>query len=886
MIHPVDHLNIHSILRGWADRTPRAPAIAAPGRAPLTYSALWSQIELDARILNGLGIGRGDRVSIVLPQGPELAVTILTVGAVAAAAPLNPDASEGDFENALVGLGSKALIVLAGADSTAKAVARELNIPVIELAVAPEEPAGGFTFLGEGDRLGPEAVFSGPDDLGLVLPTSGTTSRSKLVPLTHRNFCAAADNTRAALGLTQGDRCLNVMPLFHGHGLVAGVLASLMAGASVMCTPIFDAAKFFTWMEEFRPTWYTAVPTMHHAVVAEAHRHQKIVDQSPLRFIRSASSLLPLGLMAELERVFKVLVTESYGLSEALQLTNTPLDKQKRKAGSLGMPGTSEIAIMDDGGRLIGPNQSGEIVCRGPIVLDRYLNNPEATTQSFADGWFRTGDLGYLDEDGHLYMTGRLKEIINRGGEKVSPQEIDLELMSCPLIAKAVTFGIQDPVMGEEVAAVVVLRPGMSATAADIREFAATKLSEYKVPRRVMIVPEIPVGPTGKLVRQEAAKHFGPMLLAPRSAGTTVVMPRDPFEQQIVHIWEELLGVRPLGITDDFFDNGGNSLLAARMVEEVAKTCGRTLHPSVLFSAPTVEQMVRLLNQESETNFFKRPLIEIQRGGDRRPFFFLNGVYYGGGFYCKDLAGHLDPQQPFYTLSTHGIEDDGAPTTIEAYAEAYLDTLLAVQPSGPYLLGGFSHAGLIAYEMARRLDARGEKAELLVLLDVPVSDPRLRFLRAVINVLGRLGGLQSSERDEAFLTWRWRVLQLCASARDGFGPLVSFCIRKIVAKARGRKVDTTTIGNEMPDDEQLGRIAGAYSRMVQEYVPGRYSGRITLFSSLEGPITQSSDPTLGWGKVAADVKVIPVPGNHLTCITNHVEVLGRHLRICLDEVQA
>ncbi len=284
----------------------------------------------------------------------------------------------------------------------------------------------------------------------------------------------------------------------------------------------------------------------------------------------------------------------------------------------------------------------------------------------------------------------------------------------------------------------------------------------------------------------------------------------------------------------------------------------------------------------------RRPLIEVQRGGSRRPFFFLNGDLYGGGLYCGTLVRRLDPQQPFYTLSPYGIEDDGAPSTIAAMAGAYLDTVRSAQPAGPYLLGGFSHAGLIAFEMARRLEARGETVALLVVLDMPVLDPRLRFLRAAITGLGGLRGLGPAEQSEAFLTWRYRVLRLGELWRQGFGSLIAFGLGKIAGHVRRRETDTPTpvpAATGPADDERFRRIGRAYRRIVEQYIPGRYAGRVTLISSLEGAASQSSDPTLGWRKVAADVNVVSVPGNHLTCLTEHMDIVAERLQDCLDEAQ-
>jgi acyl-CoA synthetase (AMP-forming)/AMP-acid ligase II/thioesterase domain-containing protein/acyl carrier protein len=920
VIHRANHLSIPQVLLGWAEESPEAVALAAPDRIPLTYAALWAQIAGTVRVLNELGLGRGDRIAIVLPQGPELAAAFLAVASGAVAAPLSSTLRERDLEGLFSTLNPNAAILQDTVDSPTRVVARTMGIPIIELSAVPGAAAGEFLLRGERLPQHSSGGFSEPDDVGLMFSTSGTTSRPKIVPLTHRNFCSAAANTKAALELTDRDCCLNVMPLFHGHGLIAGVLASLVAGARVVCTPPFDISKFFGWMDEFRPTWYTAVPTIHQAVLAEASRHREIIARTPLRFIRSASAPLTLSVMAELERVFNVLVTENYGLTEAPQITNTPLDPRARKVGSLGIPGSSEVAIMDENGKLLGPGESGEIVCRGPVITTGYFNDGPATARCFTNGWFRTGDLGLIDGDGHLYMTGRLGEIINRGGDKVSPQEVDQILMGHPAIAQATTFGIPDSALGEEVAAAVVLRPGISASAAEIRQFVATRLAEFKAPRRVVIVPAIPTGPTGKLLRRELAESFG--VVASPQPETEIVRPeeRNPLEYHLTRIWEELLDIRPLGITDDFFDHGGNSLLAARMMVEIERACGRSMQPSILFQAPTVQQLARLLAEQPDPEPAQRPLIEVQAGGGQRPFVFLNGDFNGGGFYCRNLARRLDVRQPFYAFSPHGVDGDGAPATIEAMAEAYLDTLRSRQPEGPYLLGGFSHAGLVAFEMARRLEAVGEKVALLVVLDMPAPDPRLRFLQAAIAAVGRLRGTGSVEQREAFLTWRYRLFRLRELWRHGLGLLTSFARTGLRGRAQRHQASSLSVGptdTDAVDDDRLQRIERAYTRVVHQYIPGVYGGRLTLVSSLEGQISpvhgdlalargpysegvfggrgwgghrldqagRQTDPTLGWGKVAAEVKVVSVPGNHITCITKHVDILAERLQACLDEAQ-
>jgi acyl-CoA synthetase (AMP-forming)/AMP-acid ligase II len=300
------------------------------------------------------------------------------------------------------------------------------------------------------------------------------------------------------------------MPLFHIHGLMAGVLASLAAGAQVSCTPGFNALRFYAWLEEVRPSWYTAVPTMHQAILARAERHREVVARSRLRFIRSSSAPLPPQVMAELEATFDVPVIEVYGMTEAAhQMTSNPLPPGTRKPGSVGIAAGPEVGIMDERGNLLDRGQIGEVVVRGPNVMPGYEANPEANAAAFTNGWFRTGDQGVLDGDGYLRITGRLKELINRGGEKISPVEIDEALMQHPAVQQVVSFAMPHATLGDEVAAAVVLRDGQVTSERELRRFAASCLPHFKVPRRIVIVSELPKGATGKLQRIGLAMKLG-----------------------------------------------------------------------------------------------------------------------------------------------------------------------------------------------------------------------------------------------------------------------------------------------------------------------------------------------------------------------------------------
>ena len=492
-------------LMGAAD----APAIGAPGRHAMSYRDLAVQISETRDILGHAGLADGDRVALVLPNGPEMASAFLGVSSGLTAAPLNPAYRGDEFRFYLEDLDARLLIVEEGSGSDAIAVARDLGMGLAEMCVGENASAGAFT-LRLREEPGRRTVTH---DAGtaLVLHTSGTTSRPKIVPLSRDNLAASATNIAESLALSPDDRALNIMPLFHIHGLVGAVLSTMRAGASVHCTPGFNPLRFFSWCEDVRPTWYTAVPTMHQTILARAPRNAKTLASMDLRLIRSSSASLPSRVMEELEATFGCPVIESYGMTEAShQMTSNPLPPAPRHAGSVGVAAGPEVAIMDEeGGHLLSAGETGEVVIRGANVTRGYENNDAANGAAFVDGWFRTGDQGLLDDKGYLWLTGRLKEIINRGGEKISPLEVDEILMAHPAVDQAVTFAVPHDTLGEEVAVAIVPKDGEAPSEASLRSFAGARLAAFKVPRQVVVLDEIPKGATGKLQRIGLAAKLG-----------------------------------------------------------------------------------------------------------------------------------------------------------------------------------------------------------------------------------------------------------------------------------------------------------------------------------------------------------------------------------------
>jgi acyl-CoA synthetase (AMP-forming)/AMP-acid ligase II len=480
----------------------RTAIILPEANIRVTYGELRDQVAALAEALAAAGVNRGDRVGIALPNGLPMIVSFLAASMVGTAAPLNPAYKEEEFRFYLEDTAAKVLIVPPDGAEAARRAAGD-SVPVLSIDM---DSAGRVSLVGATARRS----FAPPtiDDVALVLHTSGSTGRPKRVPLKHANLSISAQNVARSYALTENDVALCVMPLFHVHGLVASTLATLSTGGTVVVPSKFNPLSFWRTAKEVGATWYSAVPTLHQLLLARADPAVgKPAGSERLRFIRSCSASLPPQVMHDLEAAFGAPVLEAYGMTEAAhQMASNPLPPSSRKPGSVGCGTDVQISIMDAHGAHLPVGERGEVVIKGPNVIRGYENNPEANASSFVDGWFRTGDQGTLDAEGYLTLVGRIKELINRGGEKISPREIDEVLLAHPKVAEAVCFGVAHPTWGEEVAAAVVVREPVSE--ADLLAFCRERLADYKRPKQIHITETIPRTATGKIQRGVVAKAF------------------------------------------------------------------------------------------------------------------------------------------------------------------------------------------------------------------------------------------------------------------------------------------------------------------------------------------------------------------------------------------
>jgi oxalate---CoA ligase len=602
-------LTFGAVLHRHAAVRPESAALLAPGRAPMTYAELWRQTAAFGEMLRTRRVARGQRVGLALPNGPEAASAFIGITTHAACVPLNPQFRQAEFTRQLASTRVELLVAGPDVPTELEAAARQLRIPIVHVTPIPQGPAGALDHgCGTSGRTDAQTASecSTPTDVGMLIPTSGTSGQQKNVALTHANLVASSANLASHLALVPSDRCLNVMPLFHSHALRGALLTSLYAGASVICTPGFSSEQIVSWLHDLRPTWYTAVPTIHQAVLAAFNALPQAVRPPSLRFVRSTSSALPPATLVQLESVLHAPVVESYGMTECSVICINPLPPGERRIGSVGQPTRVDFRIVDDAGNECPNGVVGQIVIRGPRVIEGYDDNEPANAAAFHDGWFRTGDLARRDADGYVFITGRAGEIVNRGGEKIAPREVDDALLEHAAVSQAVAFGVPHATLGQDLVAAVVLRPSCEVSEQALREHLFSRLVGAKIPTSILVLDEIPKGPIGKVQRTQL--H---LLLADRLRRAHVE-PRTPIEASVAAAFRDVLRSERVGVFDNFFALGGDSLSGARVVARIGRDHAVTLPATALFLHPTVAELAAQLEAIGSAAQRRRDEIEAE----------------------------------------------------------------------------------------------------------------------------------------------------------------------------------------------------------------------------------------------------------------------------------
>ena len=838
-------------IRHRAELQPEHPAVVASGFAPLSYRELQRLIDEVRAGLRSAGFDRTARIVIAMRNGPQAAVAIVAVACAAIGVPLDPRQSLSEIEACLTALRPDAVLLVKGADSAARRVTERKGITIIE-AIQSKEGILGLSIAPpkKGTVSAPdESGELDPDATAFILQTSGTTSVPKLIPRSHRNMLAAAAMFQTWFRLTAQDCCLSVSPVSHGQGLVVTVFTPLLTGGAVAFPANPSKFDYSEWFGTLKSTWYTGSPTLHRMILDQTKNKADAKIRHSLRFILSGGAPLPADIREGLEHTLGLPVLDHYGFSEAAQLATNVPPPGPSKFGTCGIPWPDTIIIIGEDGRQLPPKEQGEVLARGPTVMPGYLNAPELNRTRFVNGWFKTGDIGSLDEDGFLTLHGRKDELINSGGDKISPAEIDDALMRHPAVADAAAFAVPHPRLGEVVAAAVVLRPGMTATPDELREYLQERVASFKVPRRIVLCDQLPRGQTDKVMRRRLAECLEEMTAAenrtPRSIEDTAV--DSNLVIQLTEIWERLLKIAPLSLDDDFFENGGDSLLAMEMLVELERLTGRTISSAILFEAATIGQLAQKFSESDYLDQKPTPLIRLNANGSQPPLVFF--VHAQPDYSEIMLARLLGSDRPLFLVVPHGLGDEPVPPTIEAIAADRLSLILDAQPEGPYRLFGYCFQGIVAFEVARLLVAAKKEVELVIMVDTPNINAN-GFLRLLFSTIRRAQPLAGHIVEHATA----RAWHQCARLRQFLNlPLAK---RWAAIKRKIRNLSAGDVGQ--PTDEWLAKHAA----LLPNYFPKPLAVRVVYFSA--------DYDAKDWRQLCPGLEIIKTPGGHTDIELSHI----------------
>ena len=839
---------IGDVLLGHAVRDPGAAAVVCPGLGTLTFADLARHVGRIGDQLRLAGIVQTSRVGIALPRGPEAALLSIAVCCSAILLPINPNLAPAELQVELERLRLHALIVPANAELAGWVAAGGEDFGLFKAAQALSSFEEVAIEQVRPVRRSPPASIMTAQSWSVIFRTSGTTGVPKRVPVTHGNLIEMARKMQRWLMLGPADRAACILPIYYNAGFKATLLVPLLIGCSVALPATTSPQDFERWTAELKPTWLTAAPAFLQAVVEKLRASAEPKQPSSLRFVLSTASYLPEPTRAELARLLGVPVVEFYGLCEAGMMTAPALAPDEAPKGSVGRVPGGELAIRGDKGTFVRPGQIGEVMLRGPSVMPGYLlDDIEGTPTGLLDGWLPTGDLGTVDKNGFLTIVGRSKEIINRGGEKIAPYEVEKALLAHPAVREAACFAVPHPRLGENVGAAVVLHAGAEATSRELIDFLYDRLAPFQMPRQVHVMETLPVGATGKISRPQLSAAFaGHQRLGPP--------PEAPLEILINDIWRRLLGRGDIGVDDDFFEIGGDSLQATEMLLELEEITRHRIAPSEVGAQLTIRQLSESLAGAAAA---KREVMARVKAGRGTPLFLCHGDFCGWGFYGFRLAELLKDSGPVYLLhsmidAAEGIE------TIEEMVQGYLPHIAAAAPVGPVRLAGYCHGGLAALEIARHLEASGRTVDKVVLIDSFSINARpvMRGLARLVSVAGHvMPGVLGRKLRRSAMPSLWVF-----SSHFLQGELA--LLRRTLAKGAMRVWD----GSRRTD----------YYRAMSQYLPPRVQCEVICLLSEEYAARKAYDPA-AWKHLAARVRADRIPGEHNTCVSRHVGDLAERL---------
>lgn len=830
-----------------------AAALVGIGHPDTSFARLYASITSFASQLASAGLKREDRVGLLVPEGVPGGQLVMALACNVALVPINPALTKHELTDLVTTSGLSAMVIPAWLDTAARAALKDLRVKALEAILAPDGALGL-------QLLTPEAGPAVPvrparqDDVALLLRSSGTTGAPKLIPVTHLNLVVMAEKMGSDLWfhLTAVDRAACMLPLFYAAGLKTLLLVPLILGASVAFPPAGQALSISKWIGELRPTYLTVTPGSLNGLLDRLRGSPHDFDSGSLRFVMCGSACLSEEVRMAAQSMLGVPVLDFYGLSEAGVMAANPLPPGRIKPGTVGLPAPGQLLVVDESRQPVGAGVIGEIFVGGASVMPGYAVRDGTRGVGVEDGWLATGDLGRLDDEGYLTIVGRIKEVINRGGEKVFPYEIESAMLEHPAVLEAAVFGVPHPRLGESVAAAAVLKPGSVGSEAEIKAFIARQLAGSKLPRRVHLVSSLPRGSTGKVLRRALGETY-------TNAHPERAPPQELIEFELRDIWTRLLGTDDIGVDDDFFEKGGDSLLATEMLIELEQLAGRPYPPSEL-STFTIRHIADVVIAGKAA---ERDLITQVKRGTGIPFFFCHGDYVSRGLYAHKLAALLPEDQPLILLNCYADHAIGA--NVEEAATAYMHEVLRAAPGSPVILGGYCNGGLTAWHLAHLLRSRGVEVVELILIETLSMNvrPALRGLAPIVeSAASVVPGHAGRVLRENAMMYAWIL------ARKGFADIFPRFYRAIRKRLTPARQEEPAPGVR----RDAYRAMRTYYQMMARYVPPRIDVEVTCFLAEDGD-RHDNDPAL-WERLAPRVREVRTPGEHLTMLVAERQALA------------
>ncbi len=852
---PQDWPSIPQAIRLHAARPAQALALVGMDFESVSYRALSDLIDSAALQLAELGLGPTSRVGLLVPPGYRGALFVLALAAHVQLVPLNPALTEREIIDEMARMAMDALVLTTDL-MAGQSHFHEAGPLRIKADVGPDLDIH-FTPLG-GSLIRLDHARADVNSIALLLRSSGTTGEPKHIPVTHRNLVAMARKMANWFDIGPEDRIPCTLPLHYAAGLKTTLFVPLLNGASVGIPRPEDIYDLSEWIAPIRPTILSIAPASLRNMI---DRWKVAPEKALLPFLRFAicgAAYLPDALRREAEAELGVPVLEYYGLSEAGAMAANPAPPRRRKAGTVGLVPDGELILIGENGLPVQRGEIGEIAIRGPSVTPGYVTAHRREPFPDGGGWLSTGDLGYLDADNYLTIVGRSKEIINRGGEKVSPYEVEKALLQHPAILEAGVFSVPHPRLGENVAAAVVLRPDHQVSVYELRQSLSERLARFKIPQTIQMIDTMPRGPTGKINRKELAARFD-TLQRQLARGADRML-----EHQILAIWSRLLGRNDIGIDDDFFEAGGDSLLAGEMLSEVELVARRKLPQSRLTAEITIRGLADSICLDLEQG--REWLTKVQDGSGT-PFFFCHGDYTTRGLYALRLFELMKLNRPVYLL--HFYEDLHRPDlTIEEIAALYLEEIRKVASKGPVIIGGYCNGGLVAWQLTRLLRQAHVDVRELLLIEAPSLNARLNFRLAhrffglmARAAPGRMGDVLQQEAMRAF----WHRMR----GYDSFGSLFRHALARTWRKVLHLGSRSTSDSNIITSPHW------AYQRTLSRYRPGPIDVTVSCFIALHGRHLDTDGHQ--WKRLAPGLRLSYLHGTHHSIVTSNAEALASAL---------